>query len=87
MLDLKKGKVSLILKGPVLCTFAGFRGGVKRVRPPPPLEFAKLNIADIIGNEKMSYFSYFCTSKVSILLKVGPPWKNFLDPRLCMTLI
>ena len=29
-----------------------------------PLEFAKLNIADITGNEKISYFSYLC---------IGPP--------------
>ena len=41
-------------------------------------EFAKLNIADITRNEKISYFSYLCTSTVirrpeSILLKVGPP--------------
>ena len=57
--------------------------------PPPPPEFAKLNIADIAGNEKISYFSYLCTSKVirqSILLKVGPPWKNFLDPRLLLVM-
>ena len=47
---------------------------------PGPLEFAKLNIADITGNEENSYFSYLCTSTVirqtdseSILLKVGPP--------------
>ena len=25
----------------------------------PPMEFAKLNIADITGNEKNSYFSYY----------------------------
>ena len=48
----------------------------------PPLEFAKLNIADITGNEKISYFSYLCTSPVirqtkSILLKVGPPLEKF----------
>ena len=30
----------------------------------PPLEFAKLNIDDITGNEKNSYFSYLCTSTV-----------------------
>ena len=29
-----------------------------------PLEFAKLNIADITGNEKNSYFSYLCSSTV-----------------------
>ena len=49
---------------------------------PPPLQFAKLNIADITGNEKNSYFSYLCTSTVirqteSILLKVGPPLEKF----------
>ena len=51
------------------------------------LEFAKLNIAYINGNEKISYFSYLCTSIVirqteSILLKVGPPLENFLHPHL-----
>ena len=61
------------------------RGGVGG--SGPPLEFAKLNIADITENEKISYFSYLCTSQVirqtqSILLKVGPPRKNFLDPCL-----
>ena len=31
----------------------------------PSLEFAMLNIADITGNdEKISYFSYLCTSTV-----------------------
>ena len=42
------------------------------------VDVAKLNIHDITGNEKFSYFSYLCTSTVicqteSILLKVGPP--------------
>ena len=65
----------------------------------PPLEFAKLNIADITGNDKISYFSYLCTSTVirqteSILLKVGHPlekfsgsapvWSVFLS--LCLTI-
>ena len=40
----------------------GSRGGVRT--PPPPLEYAKLNIADITRNEKISYFSYFCTSTI-----------------------
>ena len=40
----------------------GSRGGVGVVRTP--LEFAKLNIADITGNEKISYVSYLCTSTV-----------------------
>ena len=39
-------------------------GGVGGPDPPPPLEFAKLNIADITGNEKNSYVSYLCTSTV-----------------------
>ena len=30
----------------------------------PPLEFVKLNIADITGNEKITYFSYLCPSIV-----------------------
>ena len=37
-------------------------GGGRGVRTP--LEFAKLDIADIMGNEKISYFSYLCTSTV-----------------------
>ena len=58
----------------------GSRGGVGGVRTP--LEYAKLNIADITGNEQISYFSYLCTSTVirlteSILLKVGPPLEKF----------
>ena len=33
---------------------------------PPSLEIAMLNIADITGNdEKISYFSYLCTSTVT----------------------
>ena len=44
----------------------------------PPLEFSKLIIADITGNEKNSYFSL-----PQLYVKVGPPpWKNSLDPRL-----
>ena len=44
--------------------------------PPPTLEFAKLNIAEIAGNEKISYFSYLCTSTV---IRQGwtPPGKIF----------
>ena len=38
----------------------GSREGVVGVRTPPPLEFAKLNIADITGNEKINYFPYMC---------------------------
>ena len=42
----------------------GSRGGVEGSGPPPPPEFAKLNISDITGNEKISYFSDLCTSTV-----------------------
>ena len=62
---------------------ADLEGGSGGSGPPPPLEFSKLNIVDVPGNEKISYFSYLCTSTVirqteSILLKVGPPpGKNF----------
>ena len=38
----------------------GGRGGTD-----PSLEFAKLNTADITGNEKISYFSYLCISTVT----------------------
>ena len=61
----------------------GGGGGGGRAPPPPdpPMEFAKLNIADITGTGKISYFSYLCTSTV-IRQGCPPPWKNFLDPRL-----
>ena len=49
----------------------GSRGG-----GPPPPEFAKLNIANITGNEKISYFSYLCTSSFTSnrinLLRLDP---------------
>ena len=56
----------------------GSRGGGGGRGVQTPLEFAKLNIADITGIEKISYFLYLCTSTVIrqtelILLKVGPP--------------
>ena len=51
----------------------GSRGGVGG--SGRPLEFAKLNIADITGNEKNSYFSFLCTSQLYV--KVGPPGKHF----------
>ena len=38
----------------------GSRGGPGGGGAQTPLEFAKLNIADISGNEKISYFSYLC---------------------------
>ena len=51
----------------------------------PPLEFAKLNIADFTGNEKNSYFSYLCTSTV---IRQGwtPPGKIFWI-RACIYII
>ena len=62
----------------------GSRGGLGG--SGPPLEFAKLNIADNTGNEKLIYFSYLCTS---IVIHQGwtPPWKNFLDPRLSICIV
>ena len=65
---------------PSLRTCADLEGGWGG--PDLPLEFAKLNIAVITGNEKISYFSYLCTSTVirqteSILLKVGPALEKF----------
>ena len=47
---------------------------------PPPLEFAKLNIADITGNEKKIVIFHICAlpqlhvkQNQSYLIKVGPP--------------
>ena len=53
----------------------GSRGGVGG-GSGPPLEFAKLKIADITENEKIGYFSYLCTST---FIRQGwiPPGKNF----------
>ena len=45
-----------------------------------PLEFAKLNIADITGNEKISYFSYLCTS--TVIRQGRTPPEKYLDQRL-----
>ena len=86
----------------------GSRGEVRG--SGPPLEFAKLNIADFTGNEKKKLFFIFVpfhsyTSNrinpqnnnqitsiqvcvmVFFLLKVGPPWKNFLDLGLIRSII
>ena len=49
----------------------GSRGGVGGVRTP--LEFAKLNIADITGNEKNSYFSYVYVKQNQSCLRLDPP--------------
>ena len=61
----------------------GSRGGGGGARTPTPLEFAKLNIADITGNEKKIIIFHFCALP-QLYVKVGtpPPWKNFLDSRL-----
>ena len=59
----------------------GGGGGVRT-----PLEFAKLNIADITGNEKIIF--HICAlpqlyvKQNQSYLRLDPPWKNFLDPRL-----
>ena len=53
----------------------GSRGGVGG--SGPPLEFAKLNIADITGNEKISYFSYLCTSTFIRQGWTPPPHEKF----------
>ena len=54
----------------------GSRGGGSGVSGPP-LEFAKLNIADITGNEKNSYFSFLCTSTVIRQGWPPPPPEKF----------
>ena len=59
----------------------GSRGGVGGVRTP--LEFAKLNIADITGNEKLVIFHICALPQLYVKQnRLDPPWKNFLDPRL-----
>ena len=60
---------------------ADLEGGSRGSGPPPPPEFAKLKIPDISGNEKKFVYFYFCALP-PYNVKVGPPWKNFLDPRL-----
>ena len=51
----------------------GSRGGGSGP-PPPPLEFAKLNFADITGNEKISF--HICDGFFSYL-RLDPPGKIF----------
>ena len=65
---------------PIILGMRGSRGGGGS---GPPREFAKLNIADITGNEKISYFHILALPQLYV--KVGPSWKNFLDPRLLGT--
>ena len=67
---LNLGRDKCLLKKDVMRGSRGGSGGSGL-----PLEFAKLNIADITGNEKISYFSYLCTSTV---IRQGrtPPVKN-----------
>ena len=57
-------------------------------------EFAKLNIADITGNEKNEkiVIFYICAlpqlyvnQNQSYLRLDPPPWKKFLDPHLIIT--
>ena len=57
----------------------GSRGGVGS---GPPLEFAKLNIADITGNKKFVIFHICALPQLYVKVGPPPPWKNFLDPRL-----
>ena len=60
----------------------GGRGGAES---PPPLEFTKLNIADITGNMKKIVIFHICDGVFSYLRLDPPPLhpgKNFLDPRL-----
>ena len=51
----------------------GSRGGVGGI---PQLEFAKLNIADITGNEKKLVIFHICALP-QLYVKVGPPGKIF----------
>ena len=65
--DKKRGRTTDGEIGPVADqiheAYADLEGGGSR-GSGSPLEFAKLNIADITGNEKISYFSYLCTTTV-----------------------
>ena len=54
----------------------GSRGGVGGGPDPPPLEFAKLNIADITGNEKKIVIFHICALP-QLNVKVGPPLEIF----------
>ena len=56
----------------IYANMRGSRGGSGGPDPPPPPGFGKLNITDITGSEKNSYY---------LRLNPPPPWKNFLDPR------
>ena len=51
-------------------------GGVRT-----PLEFAKLNIADITGNEKNSYLSYLCTS--AVIRQTAVSYTHLTLPTIC----
>ena len=59
----------------------GSRGG-GRGGPDPPLEFAKLNIAAITGNEKISYFHICALPQLYVkhnqsYLRLDPPLEKF----------
>ena len=72
----------------ILVCMRGSRGGGRGGRVRTPLEFAKLNIADIIRNEKKIVIFHICAlpqlyvKQNQSYLRLDPPWKNFLDPRL-----
>ena len=54
----------------------GDGGGVVVRTPPTPLEFAKLNIADITGNEKKLVI-FHISALPQLYVKVGPPLEKF----------
>ena len=60
----------------------GSRGGWGGPDPPSPLEFAKLNIADITGNEKIrpSDFAHICALKQPVIRQGWTPLENFSGP-------
>ena len=70
----------------------GGGGGGGGPDPPPPLNLQSFLSPILLEMKKLVIF-HICAlpklyvKKKSILLKVGPPWKNFLDPRLKYTLL
>ena len=85
-----RGTISFILKWELnkitIHIMRGSRGGAGGVRtPPPPIEFAKLNIADITGNEKKEVIFHICAlpqlyfkqNQSYLRLDPPPPGKNF----------
>ena len=49
------------------------RGSKGGVQTPPPLEFAKLNIAYITGNEKIKLVIFHICALPQLYVKVEPP--------------